>query len=83
MERAPVKKITFTRAWRSYRKGHSVEVGGGLATQLLAQGVAVEDNQPRLIETAAVEHDAETADATPRKRRRAIPKPDQSDAASR
>ena len=83
MECAPVKKIKFVRSWRAYRKGQTVEVAGGLATQLLAQRVAVEDNQPRLIETAAVEHEAETADATPRKRRRAVPKPDSPDAASR
>jgi c-di-GMP-binding flagellar brake protein YcgR len=76
-------KITFTRAWRSYRKGQVVDISGGLATQLLAQRVAVEGTQGQLIETAAVEQDAETADATPRKRRRAIPKPDQSDRTSR
>jgi hypothetical protein len=76
-------KITFTRAWRSYRKGQTVEISGGLATQLLAQRLAVEDTQGQLIETAAVEHEAETADATPRKRRRAIPKPEQSDRPSR
>jgi hypothetical protein len=83
MERAAMKKITFTRAWRSYRKGQTVEISGGLATQLLAQRVAVEDTQGQLIETAAVEHQAEKADATPRKRRRAISKPDQSDRPSR
>jgi hypothetical protein len=59
-------------------------LAGGLATQLLAQGVAVEDRQQQLIETAAVEHQAETADATPRKRgRRAVPKPDTPDSAGR
>jgi hypothetical protein len=59
-------------------------LAGGLATQLLAQGVAVEDRQQKLIETAAVEHQAETADATPRKRgRRAVPKPDTPDSAGR
>jgi hypothetical protein len=59
-------------------------LAGGLATQLLAQGVAVEDRQQQLIETAAVEHQAETADATPRKRgRRAVPKPDAPDSAGR
>ena len=77
-------KIVFTRAWRGYRKGQTVEISGGLATQLLAQRVAVEDNQPSLIETAALEHDAETADATPKRRgRRAVSKPDSTDTASR
>ena len=74
-----MKKLKFTRAWRAYRKGQVVEVAGGLATQLLAQGVAVEDRQADLIETAALEPDAETADATPRRVKRAVPKPDPSD----
>jgi hypothetical protein len=44
----------------------------------------VEDHQPSLIETAALEHDVETADATPKRRgRRAVSKPDSTDAASR
>ena len=77
-------KIMFTRAWRGYRKGQVAELPGGITTQLLAQRVAVEDNQQSLIETAALEHDAETADATPkRSRRRAVQKPDSPDAASR
>jgi len=78
-----MKTLRFLRAWRSYRTGQVVELAGGLATQLLAQGVAVEDRQQQLIETAAVEHQAETADATPRKRRRAISKPDSPDRPSR
>ena len=79
-----MKTLRFLRAWRAYRTGQVVELAGGLATQLLAQGVAVEDRQQQLIETAAVEHQAETADATPRKRgRRAVPKPDTPDSAGR
>ena len=79
-----MKTLRFLRAWRSYRTGQVVELAGGLATQLLAQGVAVEDRQQQLIETAAVEYQAETADATPRKRgRRAVPKPDTPDSAGR
>ncbi len=79
-----MKTLKFLRAWRGYRTGQVVELAGGLATQLLAQGVAVEDRQQQLIETAAVEHQAETADATPRKRgRRAVPKPDTTDSAGR
>lgn len=76
-------KIRFTRAWRAYRAGQSVEISGGLATQLLAQGVAVEDRQQQLIETAAVEPEAETADATPRRVKRAVSKPRSSDSAGR
>ena len=79
-----MRKLKFTRAWRGYRKGQVVEVAGGLAAQLLAQRVAVEESQQTLIETAAIEHDAETADATPRRRgRRAVQKPDSPDTASR
>jgi len=65
-----MKKLKFTRPWRGYRTGQVVEIAGGLATQLLAQRVAVEDTQQELIETAAVEHPVQTADATPKRRRR-------------
>ena len=74
-----MKKLKFTRAWRGYRSGQVVEIAGGLATQLLAQGVAIEDKQRDLIETAAVEPEAETADATPRRVKRAVSKPRSSD----
>jgi hypothetical protein len=79
-----MKKLKFTRSWRGYRTGQVVEIPGGLATQLLAQRVAVEDRQQEL-ETAAIDHLAETADATPRKRGRprAVPKPDPTDRPSR
>lgn len=76
-------KLKFVRPWRAYRTGQVVEIPGGLAAELVAKRVAVEDRQVELIETAAVEPVAETADATPRKRgRRAVPKPDPSDATS-
>lgn len=65
-----MRKLKFTRAWRGYRKGQAVEIAGGLAVQLVAQGVAIEDHQQPLIETAAVEPEVETADATPKRRRR-------------
>lgn len=71
-----MRKLKFVRAWRAYRSGQVVEVAGGLAAELVARGVAVEDRQQELIETAAIEPVAETADATPkRSRRRAVPKP--------
>lgn len=77
-------KLKFIRSWRAYRKNQTVDVPGGLATQLIAQRVAVEDRQGDLLETAAVEHQAETADATPRKRgRRAVPQPDSPDRTGR
>ena len=79
-----MKKLRFTRAWRGYRTGQVVEVAGGVADQLLTMRVAVEDRQGSLIETAAAEHQAETADATKRKRGRprAVPQPDPPNAPS-
>ncbi len=77
-------KLKFVRSWRGYGKGQTADLPSGLAQRLVAQRVAVEDSQQPLIETAAVEHDTETADATPRKRgRRAVPKPDSPDAPKR
>lgn len=80
-----MRKLRFLRPWRSYRTGQVVDVPGGIAAQLLAQRFAVEDTQGSLIETAAIEQPAETADATTRKRGRprAVPQPDTPDAASR
>lgn len=65
-----MKKLRFQRPWRSYRKGQVVEVPGGIAAQLLAQRIAVEDTQAELIETASLELTADTADATPKRRSR-------------
>lgn len=78
-----MRKLKFTRAWRGYRTGQVVDVPGGLAQQLLAMRVAVEDTQGSLIETAAIEQPTETADATKRKRGRprGLQQPDTPDAA--
>lgn len=62
-------KLKFIRSWRSYRLGQTVDIPGGLAAELIARKVAVEDKQQPLIETAAVEMPARTADATPRRKR--------------
>lgn len=62
-------KLKFIRSWRSYRLGQMVDIPGGLAAELIARKVAVEDKQQPLIETAAVEMPARTADATPRRKR--------------
>lgn len=64
-----MRKMRFVRPWRVYRAGQVVEIPGGLAAELLARKVAVEDRQQDLIETAAVEPVVETADATPKRRR--------------
>jgi hypothetical protein len=77
-------KLKFIRTWRGYSKGQSADVPGGLAVELVSKRVAILDDQPTLIETAAIDRHTETADATPRKRgRRAISQPDSPDAASR
>lgn len=62
-------KLKFIRSWRSYRLGQMVDIPGGLAAELIARKVAVEDKQQELIETAAVERSTRTADATPRRKR--------------
>jgi hypothetical protein len=61
-------KLKFIRSWRSYRLGQRVDVPGGLAAELIARKVAVEDKQHPLIETAAIEMPTRTADATPRRK---------------
>lgn len=78
-----MKKMRFTRSWRAYRKNQVVEIPGGLAAELVAGGFAVEDRQQPLIETAAVEPEAETADLTPRRAKRAVPKPGSSERPAR
>jgi hypothetical protein len=65
-----MKKLRMLRSFRSYRAGQVVDIPGGLAQELIARRFAVEDRQQELIETAAVEHDVETADATPKRRKR-------------
>ena len=70
MERRPIVKLKFVRSWRSYRLGQTVDIPGGLAAELIARKVAVEDKQQPLIETAAIEMPARTADATPRRKTR-------------
>lgn len=65
-----MKKLRFIRPFRAYSPGVVLEVPGGLASELIARGYAVEDKQLE-IETAAAEPEMRTADATPRKRRRA------------
>ena len=75
-------KIRMVQSYRVYRRGQVLpDVPEGMARDWVRRGLAVEETQTE-IETAAVEHQAETADATPRKRgRRAVPKPDPNDAA--
>ena len=77
-------KIRMVTSYRHYRRGTVLpDVPDGMANDWIRRGLAVEETQSELIETAAIEHQAETADATPRKRGRprAVPKPDANNAA--
>ena len=71
-------------SYRHYKRGQVLDdAPDGMAREWIQRGFAVEDRQ-QTIETAAIEHDVERADATPkRSRRRAVQKPDSTDAASR
>jgi hypothetical protein len=76
-------KIRMVSSFRHYKRGQVLEdAPDGMAREWIQRGLAVEDKQ-QTIETAAIQHLAETADATPRKRGRprAVPQPDKSDAA--
>jgi hypothetical protein len=78
-------KIRMVQSFRVYRRGQVLpDVPEGMARDWIQRGLAVEDKQTE-IETAAVEHQAETADATPRKRGRprAVPQPDSPDSTGR
>ena len=65
-----MKKMKMLRAYGSYRPGQVVDVPGGLAAEWLGRGIAVEEKQGQLIETAALDQPVERADATPKRRRR-------------
>ena len=60
-------KIKLTRPHGAYRRGEVVDLPDRTARQMIADGLAVEDRQRNLIETASVEQRAETADLNPRK----------------
>lgn len=64
-------KIRMVQSFRVYRRGQVLpDVPDGMANDWIRRGIAVEDKQANLIETAAVEHQAETADATLKRRRK-------------
>lgn len=83
MERAPIVKIKLLTNYSTYRVGTVVDCEERTAQRLIRDGIAVREGQLDLIETASVEPISERADATPRKRGRprAIPKPQDTDAA--
>jgi hypothetical protein len=63
-------KIRMVHAVGAYRRGEVLEAPEGQARLWIARGIAVEETQQSLLETATVEHQVERADATPRKRRK-------------
>lgn len=63
-------KIRMVQSYRVYRRGTVLpDVPDGMANDWIRRGLAVEEKQTE-IETAAVEHQVETADATPKRKRR-------------
>lgn len=80
MECPPIVKIKLVKNYSTYRVGTVVDCEGETAQRLIRDGIAERDQQLDLIETAAVEPGGERADLTPRRARRAISKPDDSEA---
>jgi hypothetical protein len=69
-------KIEMVKNYSTYTVGRVVDCEDETAQRLIRDGIAVRVAQMDLIETASVEHDAERADATPRRTRRAVSKPE-------
>ena len=65
-------KIRMARAHGAYKPGEVIDLPERQAQSLIAWEYATEvrDNQQTLIETASVEPVAESADITPRRRRK-------------
>jgi hypothetical protein len=72
MEGASRMKIRMAKVYGAYTKGEIVELPERQAESLIAWEYAtrVDDSQQSLIETAAVEPVVETADVTPRRRKK-------------
>lgn len=70
MEGARCMKIRLVRSFRVYRRGQVLDVPDGQANLWISHGIAVEEKQGDLLETATAEPKAETADATPRRKPR-------------
>lgn len=75
-------KIRLLKNYSTYRLGTVVDCEDETALRLIRDGLAEREQQMNLIETASVEHDYERADATPRRAKRAVSKPQDPDAAS-
>ena len=64
-------KIEMVQSFRHYRRGAVLpDVPDGMANDWIRRGLAVECKQGELLETAAIENRVETADATPKRRRK-------------
>ena len=74
-------KIRLVRNYSTYRLGAVVDCEDATAQRLIADGIAERETQMDLIETASVEPAGERADMTPRRTKRAVSKPQDSDAA--
>jgi hypothetical protein len=74
-------KIKLVRNYSTYSVGRIVDCEDETAQRLIRDGIAVQEPQMNLIETATVEPEAERADARPRRGRKpnAIPQPHDSD----
>lgn len=70
-------KIKLVKRYSTYLPGAVVECEDERAQQLIRDGIALRDKPE--VEAAAIEPDAERADVTPRRRRRAVSEPDQTD----
>lgn len=75
-------KIELLTNYSTYTVGRVVDCEDETAHRLIRDGIAKRVAQMDLIETASVEHDVERADATPRRTKRAVPKPYHDDATS-
>jgi hypothetical protein len=65
-------RIRFLRPYRAYRKGDVIEMDRGQAKGWVVAGIVelVGEQQPELEVAVAERRDVETADATPRRKRR-------------
>ena len=74
-------KIRLLKNYSTYRIGAVVDCEDETAHRLTRDGLAERERQMDLLESASVQHDAERADATPRRMKRAVPKPQDDNAA--
>ena len=74
-------KIRLLKNYSTYRIGAVVDCEDETAQRLIRDGLAERERQMDLLESASVQHDAERADATPRRMKRAVPKPQDDNAA--